>query len=365
VIRRLRAPLLVVLAVIVLRVAVSLLSEPDPPGGPPSSSYTTGAGGMAAYATLLERHGHAVFQARTLLDRVALAPTDTVLVLDVNVRREEADALGAFVRAGGTLVAGGAEVGRWLEPLVPSAPKPTVVEFSSATVFAPVPETVGVRSVLTSGRYAFAPDGGGGALPILGGPGGDLAEVAMVGRGRVVLVADTYPLTNDGLARADDATFALAIAAPGSRVVFDELPHGYGIASGYGALPIGIIVALLGLGAGIVIFGWSRAWRLGPPRRPDRELPPPRGLVVDAVAATLARTTDHAAGVEPLRREARRLLERRTHGTAGDDALRATALALGATAEEAAALFGHGATEHELLALGRGMARISRRGGNG
>ncbi len=363
-IRRWRPLLLLIVALGVVRAVTSLASDPPPPGGPPSSSYSTGADGMAAYATLLERHGHAVYQARQALDQVRLAASDTVLVLDAPVRPEEATALGAFVRGGGTLVAGGPNTGRWLASIVALPPKPTRATSDVATVLAPVRETEGVRTVTTSGVYGFSPDRDGAALPILGTPDGVLAAVASVGRGRVVLVSDTFALTNGELARADNAVFALAITARGSRVVFDELPHGYGISSGYGALPAGVITALVGLAVGLALFGWSRAWRLGPPRRPDRELAPPRGLLVEAVGATLARTTDHAAAVEPLRREARRLLARRSGRPPGDGPeYEAIAIACGATVEEAAALAGHGATEEELLALGRGIARISGHGG--
>ena len=211
-------PVRILLALVALfAVAVVAIDRLAPtPGGPEGSSYATAAEGAAAYAELLRRDGRAVRRVREPLAEAAPDPGSTLVVLDPErMERDEARAIGRFVRAGGRLVAGGALV-RWLGAVLPEAPAWAPAAPGRATVVAPVPETAGVGSVAfdEGGRWADL----GGALPVLATPGGPVAAVARSGRGRVVLLADAEPLLNRGLPRADDAAFALAVAGePGGR----------------------------------------------------------------------------------------------------------------------------------------------------
>ena len=64
--------------------------------------------GLAAYASVLERARHPVRQLRTPIAEREPQPGETLIVLDPDVvDSEEAEAIGAWVQAGGRLVAGG------------------------------------------------------------------------------------------------------------------------------------------------------------------------------------------------------------------------------------------------------------------
>jgi hypothetical protein len=222
----------------------------------------------------------------------------------------------------------------------------------------PVVETTGVRSVRSDGgRGAWRSPGS--ALPVLAGRNGALALVAQLGLGKVVLLADTTLLTNQLLATADNAVFALNIAGePGRPVVFDEAVHGYGTATGLAALPPSWKWALTGLFVALLVFMVASARRLGPPESARRELPPPRRAYVDAVAATLARTGAPDTAMAPARRAARALVVRRAGlaPDASDAEIARAAHALGLDIDETAGVLG---STGDPLAVARAVAHLS------
>jgi Domain of unknown function (DUF4350) len=258
------------------------------PHGPESSSYATTGAGLAAYASLLARDGHPV---RRLRAAVAAAPPpvgDTVVVLDPDAMEPaEARAIGAWVRRGGRLVAGGAR-SAWLREVVGSAPRYATGAPAARAPLAPVAETAGVRSVRSLGG---AWRGAGSALPAVGPASAPLLLVARAARGSVALLADPAPLQNRLLGAADDAALGLALAGPRGRpVAFLETVHGYGAARGLAALPSRVLWMLAGLGLAALTALWAAGRRLGPPEDAERPLPPPRSEYVDALAAALERT---------------------------------------------------------------------------
>ncbi len=360
--RKRRAWLIAAGAVAVAILALALLRVAFPtPGGPRSSSHATGPLGLAAYAELLARSGHPVTRLRERLDEAALDPADTLVLLDPQeLAPQEARALRRFVAAGGRLVAGGAGPAPWLRALLERPPAWFPGGPARAAPVVPVPEIGGARSVATAGEGSWSDPGG--ALPALGDPDRPLLVVAAIGRGRVALIADPSPLQNRLLAEADDAALGLALAGPaGRRVVFAEAAHGYGAATGLSAIPRNWQLALVGLVLAALVAIAARWRRLGPPDREEEGAgPPARRLYVDALAAALARTRRPAEASAPLRAAARDRLARRT-GLAHDaDAAEAQAAAvrLGLDPEEARALLAGPADEGELLAAGRGLARL-------
>jgi hypothetical protein len=288
-------------AVVAFEVAVQALHSftGGTPGGPTSSSYATGPAGAAAYAQLLARAGHDVARLRTAPADSALDPSWTVVLLDPGyVSRRDAVALHVFLARGGRLVLGGG-AGPLLSRVVADAPGWVPERVTRATPLVPVPETSGVRDVRVGAAGAWD---GGAALPVLGRPDAALLDVAAVGRGRAVLLADASPLQNRLLAHGDDARLGLALAGPASRPVrFLETYHGYGRASGFGAIPsrwwAGFALAL----AAALAFMLARGRRLGPPQLPERELTPPRREYAESLGGVLARTRDHEAAVARLR----------------------------------------------------------------
>ncbi|HWI70322.1 MAG TPA: DUF4350 domain-containing protein [Baekduia sp.] len=230
-------------AVAVLAVAVALGRAPEQPSGPAGSSYATTPGGLAAYATLLERAGHDVRRVRAPLDERKPSVGETVVVVDgTPLPAAERDALTAQVRAGGRAVLAG-----------------------------------------TAAR------GFSGA-----------ARGRAVGRGTIVIVPDATALRNRALDQGDNAARALALAGPPSRrIAFVESVHGYHEQRGLSALPDAVITCLWLLGLAALAFLVVMGRRLGPPEDAARDLAPPRRAHVEALAAALARTKDKDTILHP------------------------------------------------------------------
>jgi hypothetical protein len=281
--------LLILASALLLFVAVIVAADrlTAAPHGPASSSYATSSAGLAAYASLLAAHGHPV---RRLRRPVATAPPpvgDTLVVLDPDAMEPaEARAIGAWVRRGGRLVAGGA-ASAWLREVLGRAPRFATGDGGPRATLVPVAETAGVRTVQSVGGGWEQP---GGALPAVGPASRPLLLVARRGRGSAALLADPAPLQNRLLGAADDAALALNLAGPRGRpVAFLETVHGYGAARGLAGLPGRVLWMLAGLGLAALAALWAVGRRLGPPEDAERPLPPPRAEYVDALAAALER----------------------------------------------------------------------------
>jgi hypothetical protein len=349
------------LAFSLLVVAVDRLAPQ--PEGPDSSAYATAPAGLAAYADLLARHGIRVERRRRPVSEGAAPARGTLVVLDPRaIEPEEAGAIAAWVRGGGRLVAGGRRGVAWLAGRI-TQPLPAREDGGprSAGVLAPVAETAGVRTVQpVAGGELHAISG---ALPLLGPANGPLATLTLVGRGRIVVLADASPLQNRALARADNAAFGLALATPGQTVTFLETVHGYGAATGLAALPAGARWGLIGLLLAGLAFAWSHARRIGPPQDAERPLPPPRADYVDALAGSLARTGRPAEVARPLRAAARDGLARRAGlgPDPADEELRAAAARIGLGEAETAALLRAPEDLAGALAAGRALAAVNGR----
>jgi hypothetical protein len=327
------------------------------PAGPRSSAFATAPEGLAAYADLLRRFGHPVRHLREAPAEAELEPGSTVVVLDPHrLLGDDSAALRRFVRSGGRLIAGGTAPGPWVERLAPG------IEWSDAPAnrarpLVPVPETAGVREVVSAGDGSWSD--AGEALPVVAADGRPLAAVAALGEGRATLLADASPLQNRLLGRGDNAAFGLALAGATDRpVAFVESVHGYGRATGIRAIPWRWRWVLAGLTLAALVWLVSRGRRLGPPEREQRELPPPRRMYVEALGATLAKTRSPRIATAAVQAAARERLLREGTGAAGDDALRRAAARAGLSDEETVALLRPAASGNDLLLAGRALARV-------
>ena len=358
-----KAGLAVAGAVIAINVALSAVHSltGGTPGGPASSSYSTSSGGIAAYASLLGRSGHDVQRLRASPAGSHLDPASTLMLIapDTSPSRADTDALRRFLVAGGRLVVGG-PVGSWLGRVVPLAPEWSGTAPRAVDVLAPVSEVSGVHTIEGSGYGSWT---GGGALPVLGDRNGALLDVATVGRGHALLLADSAVLDNALLAHADNAALGLALAGPRERpVAFLESYHGYGRSStGFGAIPRSWWTGFALLAAAAATLMVASGRRFGPPQQTERELPPPRREYVESLGGVLARGRGRAA-IEPLRLRGAGLVRERARlgNNAGPDRVRAAAINLGLTQREAAALTEPAVTDEDVIAVGRAVARITR-----
>ncbi|HVF74135.1 MAG TPA: DUF4350 domain-containing protein [Acidimicrobiales bacterium] len=330
------------------------------PGGPTSSSYATADDGLAAYADLLQARGHPVERLRTSLDEADLAVETTLVMADPDdLSTEEADAVAAFVRGGGRLIAAGPRTNPALRRLLGTDLDWSASGAERARPLVPVSEVAAVGEVRAAGNGSWRHAAGG--LPVLADGPQVLAAVATVGQGRVVALADASVLQNRFLDEADNAAFALAAAGEARRPVrFAEAAHGYADSVGLGALPSRWKWALF-LGAlAALAWMWSKGRRFGPPDELERELPPPRRAYVDAVGATLAKTGEPAAAARPLQRAARRRVVARAGlpPDAPDDDVVVAAARLGLADDELEALTKTPTGDDDILAAARALARL-------
>lgn len=294
-----RAGVAVIAAVLLVNIGLAGLQAViggSDPGGPVSSSFSTGADGFGAWADLLAEHGHPVTRLRTPPAQARVDPRSTLVLADPEVlSADDVRAVLRLVRAGGRAVLGGETATPVLAVVAGQPVRWASAGAARAATLVPVDETAGVGRVQPSGRGRY--DDVGGLLPIIEGTGTGtgaprdrvLAVVATIGRGEVVGLADTGMLHNRRLDRADNAALALAVVGDvGRTVVFAESVHGYGATTGLGALPsswkwAGLFL-LLATGLGL----WTFGQRFGPPEETSRRLRPPRKDYVDALAADLA-----------------------------------------------------------------------------
>ena len=260
-----RTVLWIVGAVVAVNAVLWLIDTLAPgPSGKPSSSLATTPRGFAAWAELAKRNGHPVVALRDQLRDAKLPAGGTVVALDVpSLSLPDARALRAYAAGTGHVVVGGRLPLRWLDVFdeqlrwVSSGPKAA---------------TVGDRHLEGAGRGAWSPGG------------------LVLQRRSVTLLADSSPLQNARLARADNAAFALDLVGGGSGpLIFAESAHGYGTARGLAALPDGAKAALALLLAAALLYALARGKRFGPVEADARPLAPRRVEYVDAMAELLER----------------------------------------------------------------------------
>ncbi|MGH9030956.1 MAG: DUF4350 domain-containing protein, partial [Acidimicrobiia bacterium] len=263
---------------------------------PRSSSFSTGSTGVAGWAELLRRNDHATSAVRGGLTHESLSPDAALVVLDPDaVSDAEARDVRTFVESGGRLVAGGGSVGGLLRALFDEPPEWSPEGIPRAQSDGNAPEVAGIGELVTVGEGVWRDAGETEA--VVSGRAGTLVTVADLGAGRVVMVADPSPLQNRLLDRADNAAFALQITGEAGTVRFAEGQHGYGDATGLGAIPSRWKWALAGLAVAMLVGAVAVGRRLGPAEEDARALPPPRRVYVDAVAEALARTRQPAASL--------------------------------------------------------------------
>ena len=363
-----RAALFVLTLLIGLNVLAALVDAIAPsPSGPASSSFATKPQGLAAWAELAERNGIRVRALRDPPSDATLNGGGTVAVMDAaGLSRDEAEALRKFAEGGGRVIAGGEPHG-WLATLLDDRSRLDWDDDGpeSAKPAGAAPETAGVARVKTAGAGRWDDDG------VLAGDEGSLLIVRRAGSGRIALLADTSPLQNQLLDKADNAAFALALSGRGP-LTFVESVHGYGPQRGLAAIPGRFGWALIGLLLAALVFMVARGRRLGPPERERRELPPPRRAYVDALAATMARGNEREQAVAPVREEARRRLARRAglREDAPGEARLEAARGAGLDDDEARALSGPAKDDAAVVATGRALAALAgpetrRRDGSG
>lgn len=290
--------------------AALVLGSARPEGGggsQPGASYSdTGPQGLSILAGLLSETGSDVRRDGSPPAEDSLDSDETAILLDPRtLSAPDQSGLRQFVSGGGRLILGGDVPADAIEGATGVSVLPGGAGGGVATPLVPVRETASADLIDAPGaRFAET----GSALPIVGDAAGELAAVATVGEGRVILLADSSPLQNESIAAADNASFALDLIGDADRtVVFvDEVGGPLGAETGLAALPGRWTYAALLILAAALLYVASRLRRLGAPDVEARTLPPPRVAYVDALARAVERTGGIGEAADPLREEARR-----------------------------------------------------------
>jgi len=295
------------------------------PGGPVSSSLSTGADGMEAFADLVESFGHPVRSLTETVDPEDLPAGATVVVADPE-QMSEAEAMAIIETAsrGGRLVLAGPGTAPLLEAASGAGLEPSRRE--PQELLSVSPDADGVAMVAGSARELAGDTGwrwhpaseaaqgaGGGGAPVrvhaVDGDDRAVLVSAPLGSGEVVALAESAVLQNQNLARADNAALALALAGgEGRTVVFVESVHGFD-GKGMAAVPAAWRWTAAGLALAFLLGLWWTGSRFGPPEPEGVTQRPARMDHVRAVAAGVERAgADLTEVVEPLQRAGRRRL---------------------------------------------------------
>jgi hypothetical protein len=270
---RLLAAIAVALVVVGLyALAVSAASRFAESDLPEATTFSSAPEGLKAFYRYLDELG---LEPKTLQQFDTL-PEGVTIVIAANqafskpVRPEETERLAEWVRAGGRVVLAGTGASEFVDPLGVGSG----TALTDDVELRPVLPSVYVQGVKTvrPGRSRIYNADSGWAVVLKDGDGVALG-VRRVGAGEVVWLADAYPITNEGIAEADNARLGVLLAAVGGREIwFDEYHHGF--ARGGGVIerigPGGqSALALFALGLALLLAAYSRRPRS--PRRRPRE----------------------------------------------------------------------------------------------
>jgi hypothetical protein len=349
--------------IVILNLAVLLLRLADDPAteGPAGSSLVTEPHGQRAWHDLLIDIGRSTERTRAPFPEVAVERTAAVVAITPDPSRVGSgygDALLDHAEGGGLVIT--TPDAPWFGLLVTGTELDTLPNGDS-NPGAALPVTADVQIVTASGSGSFTAFDG--AQPLLTAPGErHIAVVKEVGDGLVVAVSDISLLSNEFLAKQDNAAFAVAITDD-RQVVFDEYINGFTSGGGLLEAPAPVQVMLLVLAAAAILWMWAVGARFGPPEQRSRHLPMRRARYIEGVGNSLIKTTVDEGAYGELRLRGLRELQRQASRHTGltHDAPGAAAEAAGLTASEVAALEQPITSETNAKEAAAAVAKLERR----
>jgi hypothetical protein len=266
------------------------------------STYDPQPGGYQALFEVLRREGIRVQQ----FERHAAYLDDSVdvfVVSDVSLGSSDApafpllpadlDAIGAWVKAGGTLLVAGGEYDR--EPALKMAVIDRAGKASDRArpVFR-TPLTDGVRSIEGASANRIPFSSAQRQTPIVADRSGAVVATYRLGKGTVIVVADPTLFQNRNLAHADNARLAYdlvtADAGPRPVVAFEEFSHGHQIEeTAWSVLPGLVRAGLAIVCLAILTLLISTFFRFGPVVRQPNDDERTSEEYLSSMAALLAR----------------------------------------------------------------------------
>ncbi|MGE5204181.1 MAG: DUF4350 domain-containing protein [Chlamydiota bacterium] len=252
--------------VLLLALMAALVGTEGPrPSGYPSSYSAASDGAKAAFLTLQDL-GYTT--ERWLDPPQRLQRQDSLLILAdpiVSPSKDERQALRKYVESGGKILATGLSADKVLPEAAAGMNDITSVEWKDFPALVPGALTQGAGNI-TLVPLAKWTGTGARYIPIYGTAREPVAVVYQLGRGEILWLAASTPLTNAGIQRSGNLELLLNFAgSPGrTRVYWDEYFHGQGrsLADYFGRTPLPWGLAQLGLLLALALLAFSR--RSGP-----------------------------------------------------------------------------------------------------
>jgi hypothetical protein len=259
--------------VLVLALVAALVGTEGPRASGYPSSYSAASDGAKAAFLTLQDLGYKT--ERWLDPPQGLTAHDSLLILAdpiVSPSKDERQALRKYVEGGGKILATGLSAERVLPEAAAGVNDMLSVEWKDFPALVPGALTRGAGSITlvplakwtgTAARY----------IPLYGTAQSPVAVVYQLGKGQILWLAASTPLTNAGIQRSGNLELLLNFAgSPGrSRIYWDEYFHGQGrsLADYFGRTPLPWGLAQLGLLLTLALLAFSR--RSGPVRPLVRE----------------------------------------------------------------------------------------------
>ena len=227
------------------------------------SAYGTDSAGLSVYFRYLDKLGYGP---RTLKTMERLPTGSTIIAagpFENPPTRAEGRAFIAWVRDGGRLVLVGKEGAAILHGSGLGAGPSTGDPTGGLSPDQPGALARGVARMQPGASRLLSSDPGWVAQ--YRDDTGAAVLSAVLGKGEVVWLADTHPLSNGGIDAADDAALGVALAVAGRPLYFDEYHHGFtDDATVWDRLGYGGQAAVVVLIAGLLLLLAATTRRIGP-----------------------------------------------------------------------------------------------------
>lgn len=227
------------------------------------SVYGTDSAGLSVYFRYLDELGYSPAALKTMEQLLSGSTIIAAGPFENPPTPAEGRAMVAWVRDGGRLVLAGEEGSTILRGSglggSPSTGDPT----TGLSPDQPGALSRGV-SRMEPGVSRLVSSDPGWVVEYRDGKGAAVLSAAL-GKGEVVWLADTHPISNGGIGAADDAALAVALAVAGRPIYFDEYHHGFtDDATVWDRLGYGGQAAIVLLAAGLLLLLVATARRIGP-----------------------------------------------------------------------------------------------------